>query len=270
MHWLMHSPRFAESWIASLALCSLSHINLLIGDRRHSSVLDARRSVPFAVAFTASPFPPGAARSQGVDRIGMGAVWAGEVPIVEHNRTEILLYDLWSFLFRGACSPARRTALPRVCRSRAHGRAFPTRNIAFAGRPASGRDLVLERLSRHGPALEGDRRHGRNRHPHGRRRGGHSQHFRYQPSAGRTGARARRPARQGSGAGLHLGGRLQRNRHRDHRRAASKLREPLGRLEPQFDDRGRAAGGVEKKIWRHNDVGHLEELLARRLRSDRS
>jgi len=39
--------------------------------------------------------------------------------------------------------------------------------MAFAGRPASGRNLVLQRLPRHGPAFEGDPRYGRNRDPHG-------------------------------------------------------------------------------------------------------
>jgi Aminotransferase class I and II len=43
--------------------------------------------------------------------------------------------------------------------------------MAFAGRRAPGRDLVLERLPRYGSAPEGDRRHGRNRYPHGRWRG---------------------------------------------------------------------------------------------------
>jgi 7-keto-8-aminopelargonate synthetase-like enzyme len=33
-------------------------------------------------------------------------------------------------------------------------------------------------------------------------------------------------------------------------------------LEPQFDDRRGPACRREKKIWRHNDVGHLEDLLA--------
>ena len=56
---------------------------------------------------------------------------------------------------------------------------FPARNLAFPGRPAPGRDLVLERLPRHGPAPEGDRRHGRNRDPHGRWRRRHPQHFRH-------------------------------------------------------------------------------------------
>jgi 5-aminolevulinate synthase len=52
------------------------------------------------------------------------------------------------------------------------------------------------------PKVIGD---GRNRHAHGCWCGRHPQHFRYQPSASRAGARARRFARQGSGAALHLG-----------------------------------------------------------------
>jgi 5-aminolevulinate synthase len=48
------------------------------------------------------------------------------------------------------------------------------------------RDLVLQRLSRHGPAPEGDRRHGRDRDPHRRRRRRHPQHRRHQSSAGRA------------------------------------------------------------------------------------
>ena len=121
-------------------------------------------------------------------------------------------------------------------------------------RPARGRDLVLERLSRHGPAPEGDRRHGRDGDPHGHRRRRHPQHLRHQSPAGRAGARTRRPARQGSRAGLHLRLRLQRDRHRDHRQADAELPDPLRRAQPQFDDRGRASSGSEKKIWRHNDV----------------
>jgi 7-keto-8-aminopelargonate synthetase-like enzyme len=38
---------------------------------------------------------------------------------------------------------------------------------------------VLERLSRHGPAPQGDRRHGRDRDPDRRRRRRHPQHFRH-------------------------------------------------------------------------------------------
>ena len=45
--------------------------------------------------------------------------------------------------------------------------------------------------------------------------------------------------------------------------AAAELPDPVGRLEPQFDDRGHPPVGCEKKICRHNDVAHLEELLRR-------
>jgi len=46
------------------------------------------------------------------------------------------------------------------------------------------------------------------------------------------------------------------------RSQAAELHDPVRRLEPQFDYRGRAGAAVDKKIWRHNDVDHLEELLA--------
>ena len=64
--------------------------------------------------------------------------------------------------------------------------------------------------------------------------------------AGRARARARRPARQGSRAGVHLGLRLERDRHLDHRQADAELPDPVGRAEPQFDDRGRAPGRLRE------------------------
>ena len=145
-------------------------------------------------------------------------------------------------VFRRRPQPlAGRAALPGLRRSRAHRRPLPARHLACAAGPARGRDLVLQRLSRHGPAPEGDRRHGRDRDADGHRRRRHPQHRRHQPSAGRARARARRPARQGGGAGLHLRLCLQRDRHLDHRQAHPELPDPVGRLQPQFDDRGRAA-----------------------------
>ena len=63
------------------------------------------------------------------------------------------------------------------------------------------------------------------------------------------------------GAGVHLGLCLQRDRHLDHRQAHSELPDPVGRLQPQFDDRGHPARRCEKQIFRHNDLAHLEELL---------
>ena len=123
---------------------------------------------------------------------------------------------------------------------------FPHAHLACAAGPARGRDLVLQRLSRHGPAPEGDRRHGRDRDPHGHRRRRHPQHRRHQSSAGRARARARRPARQGSGAGVHLGLCLEPDRHLDHRQAHSELPDPVGRLQPQFDDRGHPPGRLRE------------------------
>ena len=42
--------------------------------------------------------------------------------------------------------------------------------------------------------------------------------------------------------------------------AAAELPDPVGRAQPQFDDRGRAPVGL-REVFRHNDVAHLEELL---------
>ena len=99
--------------------------------------------------------------------------------------------------FADALAPAARTSgvtgcLPTLSASPAAFR-MP---VAFPGGPPRGRDLVLQRLSRHGPAPQGDRRHGRDRDPHGHRRRRHPQHRRHQPSAGRARARTRRSARQ--------------------------------------------------------------------------
>ena len=103
--------------------------------------------------------------------------------------------------------------------------------------------LVLQRLSRHGPARGGDRRHA----------GDRRQAWASAPAARATfpaptirwssSSRARRPPRQGSGAGLHLGLRLQRGGDLDHRQAAARLRDPLRRAQPRLDDRGRAPLG---------------------------
>ena len=72
----------------------------------------------------------------------------------------------------------------------------------------------------------------------GRRR--HPQHRRHQPSAGRARARARRPARQGSRAGVHLGLCVERDRDLDPGAAHSELPVAVGRAQSQFDDRGGA------------------------------
>ena len=111
------------------------------------------------------------------------------------------------------------------------------------GRPRD-RRLVLQRLSRHGPEPDRDRRHGR---------GGPARW------ASAPAARATSPARttrwsqleaeladlhgKEAGAGLHLRLRLQRGGDLDHRQAAARLRDPLGRAEPRLDDRGHPALG---------------------------
>ena len=129
--------------------------------------------------------------------------------------------------------------------------------------PTECRHLVLERLSRHGPASEGDRRHGGDRDPHGHRRRRHPQYRRQQSSAGRARARTRRPAPQGSRAGVHLRLRLERDRHLDLGPADAELPHSVRCLEPQLDDRGHAPGATEKQIFRHNDMAHLEAAAGR-------
>ena len=119
---------------------------------------------------------------------------------------------------------------------------FPARGLALAEGPAQRRDLVLQRLSRHGPAPESGRRHGRDRDARRHRRRRHPQHRRHPSSAGAARAGTRRPARQGSRAAVHLGLCLEPDRHLDHREADSELPDPVGRAQPQFDDRRRAPG----------------------------
>jgi 7-keto-8-aminopelargonate synthetase-like enzyme len=40
----------------------------------------------------------------------------------------------------------------------------------------------------------------------------------------------------------------------------AQLPDPFRRSQSQFHDRGRRSG-CEKKIWRHNNVAHLQQLL---------
>ncbi len=99
----------------------------------------------------------------------------------------------------------------------------------------------------------------------GRRRlGRHPQHLRHHALPRRAGARARRPARQGSGAAVHLGLRLQR------RDAVDALQDPagpdhlLGRAEPRLDDRRHPRAAVRESAGSSATTTWpiCEELLA--------
>ena len=96
---------------------------------------------------------------------------------------------------------------------------FPRARRYVGDRAVRRHRLVLERLSRHGPAPEGARRDARGDRPLRRRRRRHPQHLRHHPRARAARARARRPARQGGGAALHLGLRLELGDARHARRA---------------------------------------------------
>ncbi len=136
---------------------------------------------------------------------------------------------------------ARRAALPCLRRYRAHLRPLSHGEMASARRQDH-RDhgLVLQRLPRHGPAQGGGGRHDRDRRPLRRRCRRHPQHRGQQLAAGRSRAGTRRPARQGGRPRLHLGLRLEPGGHLDHRQADPGLPDPVRRLQPQLDDRGRA------------------------------
>src|SRR5438067_9983435 len=57
---------------------------------------------------------------------------------------------------RRAGTAADRAAVPRLRRSGAHCRTLSARGVAFAAGTEKRRHLVLQRLSRHGPASESD------------------------------------------------------------------------------------------------------------------
>ena len=106
--------------------------------------------------------------------------------------------------------PAPRRPLPRLRRPRAAGRATsPAPPITATAHRAAGDRLVLERLSRHGPAPQRARGHARGARPVRRRCRRHPQHLRHQPLPRAARARAGRPARQGGGAAVHLRLRLE-------------------------------------------------------------
>jgi len=137
--------------------------------------LPLRRGSP-----AAGPFPPGdrPPPSQGLIGDGAGSDGHGSSldrgnPILEHKtngefaRRSLII----SFLPRlpGCTRNGAIACLQILSASRRVSRTqYGIRQTA-----APGRDLVLERPPRHGPASQGDRRNGRNRHPYGcwRRRG---------------------------------------------------------------------------------------------------
>ena len=115
---------------------------------------------------------------------------------------------------------------------------LPAGQALDRGRHAGRHGLVLQRLSRHGPAPQGARRDARDARSVRRRRGRHAQHLRHQPPARPARSRTRRSARQGSRADLHLGVCLELGGAVDAGVAAARLRRAVRRAQPCLDDRG--------------------------------
>ena len=135
-------------------------------------------------------------------------------------------------------APAGRRQLPHLRRSGAILRRFPACPEPPA-RGRAGRDgLVLQRLSRHGPASVRHRRDGRGDRALRRRRRRHPQHLGHQPLPCAAGARTRRPARQGERAVVHLGLRLELGDALHARQPPAGGDHPVGRAQPRLDDRG--------------------------------
>ena len=125
--------------------------------------------------------------------------------------------------FRGFEAP------PRVLSS---GRSFRGKWLA------RGYGVVLQRLSRHGPAPGGIGGHARGDRRRGSRLRRHAQYLWHNPLSRGARKRACRPAWQGSRASFHLSIRCQRRDALDPRQARSRHGRLLGREKPRLDDRG--------------------------------
>ena len=96
--------------------------------------------------------------------------------------------------------------------------------------------LVLQRLSRHGPASRRSRGDARRDREGRRRRRRHAQHLGHDALSCDAGARARRAAQQAGGARLHLGLCRQRSGARHPGEPDAELRRALRRAQPRLDD----------------------------------
>ncbi len=135
------------------------------------------------------------------------------------------------FMTRAATGPssissASRGAFPHATWRRPDGQRTP------------GNGLVRQRLPRHGPASGGAGRDARGAGRDRRRVGRHPQHLGHDGLSQAAGGRTGRPARQGSGAAVHLGLHRQRRHAVDAAQAVSRPDHLFRRAEPRLDDRG--------------------------------
>ena len=147
----------------------------------------------------------------------------------------------------GDRSSSRRGALSRLHRYLAHQGQLPQRALLRRAQwPQADHRVVLERLSRHGPASRRRRGDGGSAPRRRRRIGRHAQHRRQHPLSRRSRGRACRPSRQAGRAAVHQRLRLERGGAVDARQAASRLRDLLGRAQPRLDDRRHSHVGLRE------------------------
>ncbi len=159
---------------------------------------------------------------------------AAGAPVVHGER---LAYGLRQGVRGSAAGAEVRGTLPRVRRHSPRPRSVPGRQALHRRQCAPHHGVVLQRLPGHGPEPARAGRHARGPR-HGRRRlRRHAQYLGHVALSRRAGARARRPARQGSRTAVHVGLCRQRHHARHPAEAAARLHPVLRRQEPRLHDR---------------------------------